>query len=170
MPVSMPSGKEYRYFVYRGKVRDPFRRHYAYHFPYPLDVDAIREGASFLKGKHDFTSFCSAKTEVEDRVRELTEIEITEDGDLLMFRFAGTGFLYNMVRIMVGTLLDVGAGEIKTGSDPRNPRPKRPHLRRKNGPAPRLVLVASLLRGKRGQMTASGCFFNKSDQAGGKNL
>ncbi|MFS8629869.1 MAG: tRNA pseudouridine(38-40) synthase TruA [Bacillales bacterium] len=106
-------GKEYRYFVYRGKFRDPFRRHYAYHFPYPLDVDAIREGASFLKGKHDFTSFCSAKTEVEDRVRELTEIEITEDGDLLMFRFAGTGFLYNMVRIMVGTLLDVGAGKLK---------------------------------------------------------
>lgn len=103
-------GKEYRYFIYRGKVRDPFLRHYAFHFPRELDVEAMREGCSSLVGEHDFTSFCSAKTEIENRVREITQIELIEKDEMLIFRFIGTGFLYNMVRILVGTLLDVGAG------------------------------------------------------------
>lgn len=104
------AGKEYRYFIYRGQARDPFRRHYAFHYPRELDVEAMREGCSSLAGEHDFTSFCSAKTEIENRVREITQIELIEEEDMLIFRFVGTGFLYNMVRILVGTLLDVGAG------------------------------------------------------------
>lgn len=107
------SGKEYRYVIYRGKVRDPFRRHYVWHYPYPLDVGVMREATSFLKGRHDFTSFCSAKSEVEDRVREIWQIDLKEEDDLLIFRFVGNGFLYNMVRIMVGTLVDVGAGDMR---------------------------------------------------------
>lgn len=103
-------GKEYRYFIYRGKTRDPFSRHYAFHYPYELDVEAMRKAIPFLLGEHDFTSFCSAKTEVEDRVREITQIELVEEEKMLVFRFVGNGFLYNMVRILVGTLLDVGRG------------------------------------------------------------
>lgn len=103
-------GKEYRYFIYRGKIRDPFSRHYAFHYPYELDVEVIRKAIPYLVGEHDFTSFCSAKTEIENRVREITEIELIVEEEMLIFRFVGTGFLYNMVRILVGTLLDVGGG------------------------------------------------------------
>lgn len=70
----------------------------------------MREAAKQLIGTHDFTSFCSAKTEVEDRIRTIHEINIVEEGDNLIFRFIGNGFLYNMVRILVGTLLEVGRG------------------------------------------------------------
>ncbi|CAM3851144.1 tRNA pseudouridine(38-40) synthase TruA [Cytobacillus oceanisediminis] len=111
-------GKEYRYFVHLSSRRDPFKRHYAYQFPYALNIDSIKKAAAGLVGTHDFTSFCSAKTEVEDKVREIQEIEVVEEGDMLTFRFKGTGFLYNMVRILVGTLLEVGSGERDADSMP----------------------------------------------------
>lgn len=103
-------GKEYRYFLLQSKHRDPFQRNYAYQFPYELDYEAMKEAAGQLLGTHDFTSFCSAKTEVEDRVRTLQKIDFYEENGLLVFRFVGDGFLYNMVRILVGTLLEVGTG------------------------------------------------------------
>ncbi|MBS8266931.1 tRNA pseudouridine(38-40) synthase TruA [Mesobacillus boroniphilus] len=104
-------GKEYRYFLLLSKHRDPFQRNYAYQFQYELDPDAMREASKQLIGTHDFTSFCSAKTEVEDKVRTLKEIDFYEEKGLLVFRFVGDGFLYNMVRILVGTLLEVGTGK-----------------------------------------------------------
>ncbi|WP_338471360.1 tRNA pseudouridine(38-40) synthase TruA [Niallia sp. XMNu-256] len=105
-------GKEYRYFIKRTAISDPFSRNYQFQYQYDLNIDLMRKAASYLIGTHDFTSFCSAKTEVEDRVRTVTEIEIFEEGDVVIFRFAGNGFLYNMVRILVGTLLEVGKGNI----------------------------------------------------------
>jgi tRNA pseudouridine38-40 synthase len=106
------TGKEYRYIVARSKLRDPFKRNYAYHYPYPLNVEAMREAISYLIGTHDFTSFCSAKTEVVDKVRTIKEMDFEESDDFMIFRFVGEGFLYNMVRILVGTLLDVGSGKM----------------------------------------------------------
>ncbi|WP_250648809.1 tRNA pseudouridine(38-40) synthase TruA [Peribacillus frigoritolerans] len=106
------TGKEYRYIVARSKLRDPFKRNYAYHYPYPLNMEAIREAISYLIGTHDFTSFCSAKTEVVDKVRTIKEMDFEEGDDFLVIRFVGEGFLYNMVRILVGTLLDVGSGKM----------------------------------------------------------
>jgi tRNA pseudouridine38-40 synthase len=102
--------KEYRYKVSLSKDRDVFMRNYHFHYPYQLDYIAIKEAIKYLVGTHDFTSFCSAKTEVEDKIRTIYEIEFSESDDLLTFRFIGNGFLYNMVRIMVGTLLEVGQG------------------------------------------------------------
>lgn len=104
-------GKEYRYFLRLSSQRDPFTRNYAYQYRYSLNLESMKAAASSLIGTHDFTSFCSAKTEVEDKVRELKEIELIEEDESLVFRFVGNGFLYNMVRILVGTLLEVGAGE-----------------------------------------------------------
>jgi tRNA pseudouridine38-40 synthase len=104
------AGKEYRYFLLLSKHRDPFQRNYAYQYPLVLNYDAMREASKHLLGTHDFTSFCSAKTEVEDRVRTLKEIDFYEENGMLIFRFVGNGFLYNMVRILVGTLLEVGNG------------------------------------------------------------
>lgn len=111
-------GKEYRYFVYRSRVRDPFKRYYAYQYCYLIDIEAMKKAATYLTGLHDFTSFCSAKTEIENRIREIKEIEIIEEEDMLVFRFVGNGFLYNMVRIMVGTLLDVGRGQLRPDDIP----------------------------------------------------
>lgn len=112
------TGKEYRYFVYIGKGRDPFRRNFAYHYPYKLNLSSIKVATEYLVGTHDFTSFCSAKTEVEDRVRNLREITCKVEEDMVTFRFVGNGFLYNMVRILVGTLLQVGSGDIEPDAIP----------------------------------------------------
>ncbi|MBO9131125.1 tRNA pseudouridine(38-40) synthase TruA [Bacillus sp. 165] len=105
--------KEYRYRVFLAKKRDVFSRSYAYHFPYSIDLQAMQEAIPYLTGTHDFTSFCSAKTEIEDKVRTLYELELLQTDEELVFRFVGNGFLYNMVRILVGTLLDIGQHKIK---------------------------------------------------------
>lgn len=105
--------KEYRYFLYLSGKRDPFQRNFAYQYPYPLDVAAMKAACQYLLGTHDFSSFCSAKTEIEDKVRTIETIELLEEGGQLCFRFVGNGFLYNMVRILVGTLLEVGSGARK---------------------------------------------------------
>jgi tRNA pseudouridine38-40 synthase len=109
------TAKEYRYKVNRSQERNVFQRYYTYHYPYPLDYVEMKEAIKYLVGTHDFTSFCSAKTEVEDKVRTIYEIEFFEEQDQLIFRFVGNGFLYNMVRILVGTILEVGQGKIKAG-------------------------------------------------------
>ena len=101
-------GKEYRYFVRREE--NAFRRNLSVHIPYPLDLERIRQGMVHLVGTHDFSSFCVAKTETDNRVRTIYEAELMMIGDELVFRFQGSGFLYNQIRIMVGTLLDVGRG------------------------------------------------------------
>jgi len=105
------TAKEYRYFIQLGERRDPFKRNYAYYYPYALNVEAMREALNYFIGEYDFTSFCSAKTDKERKVRTITRVNLTKKEDMLIFSFQGNGFLYNMVRIMVGTLLDVGRGK-----------------------------------------------------------
>jgi tRNA pseudouridine38-40 synthase len=105
-------GKEYRYVLYLSSLRDPFQRNFACHHPYKLNIEAMQEASTyFLGGPHDFTSFCSAKTDVVDKIRTIETIDITLKGEILTIRFIGSGFLYNMVRILVGTLLEVGSGD-----------------------------------------------------------
>ncbi|MDQ0163991.1 tRNA pseudouridine(38-40) synthase TruA [Bacillus alveayuensis] len=100
--------KEYRYFVHCSRLPNVFKRNYAHHVPYQLNVAKMVEASQYLLGTHDFSSFCSAKTDVEDKVRTLYQIDIWTNEDEVIFRFIGNGFLYNMVRILVGTLLEVG--------------------------------------------------------------
>ncbi|MBS4216534.1 MULTISPECIES: tRNA pseudouridine(38-40) synthase TruA [Neobacillus] len=106
------AGKEYRYQLQLSGFRDPFQRNYVYRYPYALNLETMREASRYLLGTHDFTSFCAAKTEVQDKVRTIKEIDFLLDGNLLTIRFVGNGFLYNMVRILVGTLLAVGSGDL----------------------------------------------------------
>jgi tRNA pseudouridine38-40 synthase len=106
-------GKEYRYVLQLSKMRDPFQRNFSVLYPYDLNIEAMKEASRFFIGTHDFTSFCSAKTEVEDRVRTIEIIDFLQDKDFLTLRFVGNGFLYNMVRILTGTLLEVGLGKRK---------------------------------------------------------
>lgn len=103
--------KEYRYRIVLGGIQDVFRRHYTLHVPHRLNVDAIQMALSYVVGTHDFTSFCSVKTDVEEKKRTIYEAELIRERDELVFRFVGNGFLYNMVRILVGTLLEVGRNE-----------------------------------------------------------
>ena len=103
--------KEYRYKVRIAQERDVFLRNYCYHFPYPLDMEAMRNALKLIEGTHDFTSFCSAKTDIEDRVRTIYKADMAIHEDILEFCFSGNGFLYNMVRIIVGTILEVGQGK-----------------------------------------------------------
>lgn len=106
--------REYRYFIRREKERDVFKRLYAYQVPYPLNVNAIKEACHYLRGEHDFTTFSSAKATVKGtKVRRLSVVKCIDREQELEFVFRGNGFLYQMVRIMVGTLLDVGQGKLK---------------------------------------------------------
>ncbi|GIO28746.1 tRNA pseudouridine(38-40) synthase TruA [Ornithinibacillus bavariensis] len=111
--------KEYRYFILNRKEPDIFARNYSYHFPYKINIEAIQEACRYLEGTHDFTTFSSARATVKgDKVRTLFEVSCQKNGDQIEFHFRGSGFLYNMVRILVGTLLEVGQGKI----DPINIR------------------------------------------------
>lgn len=103
--------KEYRYKIRTAPEPNVFLRRYAYHYPYPLDYEAIRRALPLVKGTHDFTSFCSARTDIEDRVRTIYEANLVCSEEELEFQWVGNGFLYNMVRILVGTMLEIGQGK-----------------------------------------------------------
>lgn len=111
-------GKEYIYKVWNEAARDPFLEGYALTYSYPLDLPAMQTAAEAFLGEHDFQSFCAAGSSVQDTVRHVTLFEVTRDAGLVQFRVRADGFLYNMVRIMVGTLLSVSQGRIGSGDIP----------------------------------------------------
>ncbi|MFD1708079.1 tRNA pseudouridine(38-40) synthase TruA [Siminovitchia sediminis] len=132
--------KQYKYFLYADAVRDPFKRHYSAHVRDALNIEAMRDAAAFLIGTHDFTSFCSAKTETDNKVRSLLELTIEERSGDVVLSFVGNGFLYNMVRIITGTLLDVGSGKLDAGMLPGILAAKDRTLAGKTAPAEGLYL------------------------------
>ncbi len=105
-------GKRYQYRFWNGGVRNPFWEPYALHIRSKLDENSMTKTAHLFEGTHDFSAFCSAGSEVEDKTRTIYRAFVTREGDLLSFTVEGNGFLYNMVRIMAGTLLDVENGKI----------------------------------------------------------
>ena len=104
--------KTYEYRIFNRRFPDPTKRLYSFFYYYPLDVEKMREGASYLVGEHDFKSFCTAKPDVENTVRTVYSLEISREDDMITLRICGNGFLYNMVRIIAGTLIRVGGGAI----------------------------------------------------------
>lgn len=111
-------GKEYVYLIYNGKYRNPFYENKAMFYPYEIDAEMLDGEAKAFIGIHDFSAFCSSGTDIEDKVREIYDCYVTRNGDLIEIRVSGNGFLYNMVRIIVGTLLDIQKGKIEKGSIP----------------------------------------------------
>ena len=109
-PRYQDSVKTYEYHILNREMPDPMRRFTAFHVSYPLDPDLMREAAEYLKGEHDFKSFCSIHTDVKDTVRTIYDLTVEKDGDMIILRISGNGFLYNMVRIIAGTLIRVGRG------------------------------------------------------------
>jgi len=105
--------KTYSYIIYNAKIPDPFIVRFALHEPRKLDVEGMRTAAQHLIGKHDFNSFCAKGTSVKTTIRTLMNADINKEQEQIKLTFSADGFLYNMVRIMVGTLMQVGLGKIK---------------------------------------------------------
>ena len=104
-------GKTYRYKWSYGVLQSPFERNFAVHLGrWDPDLERMREGAAYLIGTHDFTSFCSAKTATSNKVRTIRKLTIERRHDELILEVEGDGFLYNMVRTIAGALLAVGIG------------------------------------------------------------
>ncbi len=114
------SEKTYEYRILNRKIPIPTLRKYTYFYYRDLDVVKMRQAASYLVGEHDFKSFCSVRTSVEDTVRTILSCNVERTGDdVVNIRVTGTGFLYNMVRIIAGTLIQVGIGELEPEDMPR---------------------------------------------------
>ena len=102
--------KTYEYHIYNAPILNPLKRKYSAFVSFPMDVEKMRRGAAYLVGEHDFVSFCNVRTNVSDTVRTVEDVTVTEDGADIVIRITGNGFLYNMVRIIAGTLIRVGRG------------------------------------------------------------
>ena len=109
-PRYCDSEKTYEYRILNRKFPVPTERLYSYFYHYKLDVEKMREATSYLIGRHDFASFCSAGSQVESTVRTVYSLSVNKRDDVISIRITGNGFLYNMVRIIVGTLIKVGLG------------------------------------------------------------
>ena len=112
-------GKCYRYRVLNSALPHVFDRRYVYSVPEELDLTAMRQAAEAMCGEHDFQAFTSAKKGKKSTVRRVDAIQIERVEDEVQFTFRGNGFLYHMVRIMMGTLLSVGKGELEAGKIPQ---------------------------------------------------
>lgn len=106
------SEKTYEYRILNRKIPIPTLRKDTYFYYRNLDVEKMKRAAAYLVGTHDFKSFCSIHTAVEDTVRTILSCEVEKSlQDIITIRVTGTGFLYNMVRIIAGTIIQVGIGE-----------------------------------------------------------
>lgn len=106
-------GKKYLYRIWNHPYHDPFNRKYITHIPEPLNIQLMQEAAGYLVGEHDFTSFTTAKSKKKTMVREIYAIDITKNERNIEMLFYGNGFLHNMIRIIAGTLIEVGLGKIQ---------------------------------------------------------
>ena len=112
------TGKMYQYRVLNSSIPHIFDRRYVYQLEEKLDKEAMQKAISYLEGKHDFKAFTSKKNTKKSTVRTIYHIEIEEKGEELIFSFSGDGFLYHMVRILMGTILEVGLHKRQADSIP----------------------------------------------------
>ncbi len=102
--------KTYLYQIYNNKILNPFYRMYSWHIPYELDYSLMEIALKELVGEHDFKAFMSANSNVKSTIRTIYNTSITKENDLIKIEVTGNGFLYNMVRIIVGTIVEIGNG------------------------------------------------------------
>lgn len=105
-------GKAYRYRIYQGADKDPFQNGLKVYYPYSIDEHKMRDTMQYFIGTHDFTSFSSAKSEIENKVRSIHRFDLVKTEDGYDFVIVGSGFLYNMVRILVAYVLEAGQGRL----------------------------------------------------------
>lgn len=111
-PRHCDSRKTYEYHIYCAPFPMPVKRLYSYFTYVPMDAGLMNQGGKYLVGTHDFKSFCSTSAQVESTVRRIDAVEVQEENGEIVIRVTGRGFLYNMVRIIAGTLMEVGRGHI----------------------------------------------------------
>lgn len=109
-PRKQNSRKTYEYKILNRCFALPLARFDSYFYHVPLNMEAMQRAAAFLVGEHDFAAFCSAGSQAEDTIRRIYALEVSRQGDMISIRVTGNGFLYNMVRIIAGTLIEVGSG------------------------------------------------------------
>jgi tRNA pseudouridine38-40 synthase len=113
--------KTYRYTLYRGEICSPFEWRYVQHHPYPLDEPSMMAGARAFEGEHDFTAFAAADNRDIDgksKIRTIYLSELARSGDRLIYTVRGNGFLKHMVRNLMGTLIEMGRGNLDPGRIP----------------------------------------------------
>lgn len=110
--------KEYEYVIENTKIPSPFYYKRAMNYKYDIDVELMNKAAKCFIGTYDFSAFCAANAQVKSKIRTIYDASVFRDGDLVKFRVQGNGFLYNMVRIMTGTLLYVNMGKISCDEIP----------------------------------------------------
>ncbi len=110
-PRRCESRKTYEYRICRGEFPMPVKRLYTLFTYHTLDVERMQQAARYLEGKHDFKSFCQTKSQAETTIRTIYSVDVVEQDNDVIIRVCGNGFLYNMVRIIVGTLMEVGQGK-----------------------------------------------------------
>ncbi len=104
------SRKTYEYWITNAEIQQPVKRLYSYFVYIPLDVERMKETAQYFLGEHDFGAFCSAGSQVRSTVRSIYDLQIFQEGEDIRIQITGNGFLYNMVRIIAGTLIEIGMG------------------------------------------------------------
>lgn len=109
-PRRVSSRKTYEYRIFNRRIALPTQRLYTHYVYYSLDIEQMRKAATYLIGEHDFKSFCSVKTQALETVRCIYRLEVTKEEDVITISVTGNGFLYNMIRIIAGTLLKIGCG------------------------------------------------------------
>jgi len=107
------TGKKYRYLIYNSRIPSAFMRNRAYHVYEALDLEAMKKASQYFLGEHDFAGFMASGSSVKTTVRTIYDVSLEKSGDLIEFQITGSGFLYNMVRIIAGTLVEVGKGKIR---------------------------------------------------------
>ena len=112
-------GKTYLYKIWNQEYTNPFMRKYSMYVKKKLDINSMKNASTYFLGEHDFTAFSNAKTNKKSMVREIYTIGIDEEEGFILIRVAGNGFLYNMVRRIVATLIAIGLGEATADSIPR---------------------------------------------------
>lgn len=115
-PRHCDTKKTYEYKILNTQFEIPTISRYAHHVYVELDVEKMRQASKYLIGEHDFTSFCSVNAQSDTRVRTIYDVAVNKEDDLITIRVSGNGFLYNMVRIIAGTLIEVGRGHIEPSS------------------------------------------------------
>ncbi|MBP3784083.1 MAG: tRNA pseudouridine(38-40) synthase TruA [Butyrivibrio sp.] len=103
--------KTYEYRVLNTRTEVPTKRLYTYHFSMPLNEAVMQEAGQYLVGEHDFTSFCNVESQAASHVRTIKDVNVRREGDEVIISVTGNGFLYNMVRIIAGTLIQIGRGK-----------------------------------------------------------
>lgn len=111
--------KEYEYLIWNSEIRNPFLRNRALVYATKLDEVVMHDAAQLFVGTHDFSGFMSSGSSVENTVRDIKYFNVSREGDLLKINVAADGFLYNMVRIFVGTLIDVAYGKLEPEDIPK---------------------------------------------------